>query len=731
MKTELASSGDPVLPLLDYALSTTPRPIQVSTPGTILVVASNPGGYSDIPEQDYVVVDSIVFDFGPKGADASNLTTVDGTAWKVIAPAGWTTPTVSGLKFTFIPPPDQAKIFPANGLQFTFSQIPVNATVGTATLAIGETASSPGNPAEPDFYPPQPRALRKRTRPIGKFPVDFSVGDLTAQPPEVPVGGATVLAWSGSAGAAYEISYNGLRVTQHADGTLLQPQDTYPKTSAGDPALSVSARTTFTLTVTYTPPGGSDPAIFQRQVTVSVYSPQPDISLFTATPEFIQVPAGSPSAITLTWTVKNGRTPDCVAFTVTPPLPTFPATGKDLRHELKYSQPITLTAYGEEGTTPVSQTKDILIAHTAVISQGIGKYSVFATVSPDGDYAFVLNQASQSISVIATPGTDVTTWSTIATLEGLPKPLATLAFASSAAGKFLLVTTGDINGGSLTVITVTSAAPAQWPRVTLKNGMSALSLDVSTTPNGAYVFVTCSGSVEPPAPTLVSIFTINGSNPQQWPVFSVKLSGQPVMLRSTAVSPLGDYAFITALSGDGPQLWAITLKGSDPAQWPVARLNINGGETGIAFSPDRKFGVSADFSTGLVRVFDLSASDPAQWRLLDTIAQGMKQPMFAAFSPDGAYVFATNPNQNFVTLVRVSSDPPSKWKSFQLTQGISNQPMTAFPGSKENLTFITNANTEDAPGSLAIVAIAPQLPPGLAMVVTPPQFRPRRPANQD
>ena len=717
------------LTLLDYTVSTTPRPLQVSTPGTITIVASNPGNYSDIPEQDYVAVESIIFDFGLEGADAANLTAVDGTAWKVIAPAGWTAPSVSGLKFTFIPPSGHANIFPATGLQFTFSQIPVNATVGTVTLTIGETASSPGNPAEPD-YPPQARALRKRTRPIGKFPVDFSVGDLTAQPPEVPIGGATVLAWSGSAGAVYEISYNGIRVAQHADGAPLQPQDTYPKTSVGDPALSVSARTTFTLTVTYTPPGGSDPAIFQRQVTVSVYSPQPEISLFTATPEFIQVPAGAPSAITLTWAVKNGRKPDCVAFTVTPPLPTFPDTGKDLRHELKYSQPITLTAYGEEGTTPVSQTKDILIAHVGVISQGIGKYSVFATVSPDGNYAFVLNQASQSISVIATPGTDVTTWSTVATLEGIPKPLATLAFASSAAGNFLLVTGGDVNSGSLTVITVTSAAPAQWPRVTLKAG-SAPSLDVSATPNGGYVFVTCRGNFDPPAPPLVSVFTINGSNPQQWPVFNVKLSGQPMMLRSTAVSPLGDYAFITALSGDGPQLWAITLKGSDPAQWPVARLNIDGGETGIAFSPDRKFGVSADFSAALVRVFDLSASDPAQWRVLDTITQGMKQPMYAAFSPDGAYVFAPNPNQNFVTLVRVSSDPPSKWKTFQLTQGIGNQAIFTFPGSKENLTFIANANSGDAPGSLAIVAIAPPLPPGLATVATPPPFRPRRPSHRD
>lgn len=716
------------LPLLEYALSTAPRPLQISTSGAITVVASNPGGYSDRPELDYVAVESIVFDFGLKGSGGSDLSTADGSSWVVVAPAGWSAPAVAGQKFTFVPPPGRENVFPSAGLQFTFSQIPVNATVGTVNLKIGETASSPGDPAEPDFYPPQPRALRERTRPIGKFPVDFSVGDLTAQPPEVPVDGATVLSWSGSAGAVYEISYNGNRITKHGDGSLLQPDDSYPRATAGDGPLTLRERTTFTLTVTYTPPGGSNPAIFQRQATVSVYHPQPVISLFTATPDLVQARFGTPAAVTLSWEVKNGRKPDCVAFTVTPPLPTYPATGTGLRHEINNSQPITLTAYGAEGTTPVSQTRDVLVARVGVISDGIGKYSANVAVATDGSYAFVLSSASQSLTVIATPGTDVTTWKTVATLDGIPRNTSRIQYVSSRVGNFLLITSADFSAGALTVITVTSAAPSQWPRVTLTKGLSALAGDIAVSTDSSFVFVTCEGYNAPPSPSCVSILTLNNSNPQQWPIYNLKLSDPSLLIRYVVASPRGDVVCITALKNYHEQLWVLTLKGSDPAQWPVARAPIDGGPIGIAFSPDRTLALGADFNNRRVLVFDVAATNPAQWRGLGAITQGLGQSMFAGFTPDGLYALASGQLDNVVTVLRVSSDPPSTWKAFRLTLGIGPQPRTIVPGPKGNLTFIPNANSDYAPGSLTVVKIEPPLPAALTAVVTPAKFRPRRTA---
>jgi hypothetical protein len=706
--------------LLSYMLSTSPRPLQVSTPGAITVVASNPGEYSDKPDQDYVAVVSIVFDFGLKGSGGSDLTMTDGSAWHIISPAGWSPPTVSGLKFTFTPPTGRENIFPNSGLQFTFSQIPVNATVGTVTLTISETASSPGNPAEPDLYPPQPRGLRTWSQPIGKFPVDFSVGDLVARPPNVPVGGSTTLSWSGSSGAAYEISYNAVRITQHANGTLLQPNDIFANAAAGDLPLVLRNRMVYTLTVTYTPDGGS-PAIFQRQASVGVYHPEPVIESFTATPEFIQVASGSPAVVTLSWKVKNGRKPDCVSFTVTPPLPTYPAEGKGLQHAIKYSQPITLTAYGDEGTTPVSQTHYILIGRAVNIASGFDSDPKFVGVSPDNAYALVTNQFPASLTVIETPGTDIAKWKAVGKLGGIPPNPGGVAVSASSFGRFALVSTPVAGGGQLTVFTMSSGSPDQWPRTNLTAGIGVNATDVTASADGKYIFVACTGAYTFPGPkSALSILTVSSGDPRQWPVFTISSPDQQLLILHTSVSPKGDYAIITVTDNRGgpQQLWVLALNGANPSQWPiVARLTpgLNTNAPGVAISPDRKLGLVPNFNGQAVQVLDLSPADPNQWRVIGTVPT--PGPVFAAFSSDGRYAFVTNSFNNFVTILGISSDPPMNWPKHQLTQGIGQRPYGIATSRNGAVAFIVNDSFNA--GSLTVVSLEPSVDPAHAKVIYP------------
>jgi hypothetical protein len=717
--------------LLGYALSTSPHPLQVSKTGAISIVASNPGGYSDKPEQDYVAVVNIVFDFGLKGTGGSELTATDGSAWHVTSPVGWAPPTIAGLKFTFTPPSGHDKIFLNDGLQFLFSQIPVNATVGTVTLTTSETASSPGNPAEPEFYPPHPRAVRTWLKPIGKFPADFTVGDLVAQPPNVSVGGNTTLSWSGTAGAAYEIGYNAVRITQHANGTLLQPEDTFPNAAAGDPLLVVRNRTVYTLTVTYTPPGGGTPAIYQRQATVSVYHPEPVIESFTATPDFIQVQAGSPAIVTLSWKVRNGRKPDCVAFTVTPPLPTYPAEGKGLQHAIKYSQPITMTAYGDEGTTPVSQERFILIGRTVNIGSGFDSNPQFVAVSPDNAYAFVTNQFPPSLSVVETPGTDITKWKAVAKLGGLLPNPSGVAVCQSSFGNFALVTTRAEGGGVVTVYKMSGNVPGQWPRTNLSAGLAVNADEVTVSADNRYIFVACTGAMNFPGPkSAVSILTVNGADPAKWPVFNLFSSDQQLLILHVSVSPKSDYAIITVKSNMGgpEQLWVLALQGSDPSKWPiVARLTpgLNRGSPRIAITPDRKLGLVPNFNGNALQVMDLSSSDPNQWRVTGSIS--MPLPVFAALSSDGRYAFVTNSFNNFVTVLGVSSDPPVTWPRYQLTQGIVTRPYGIATATKGAVAFIANDSFE--PGSLTVVSLEPSIDPAAAKVAHPAKFKCRIPAR--
>src|SRR5688500_11748623 len=139
-------------PLMNYAVTTQPVPLQVNASGAkVTVVASNPGIYSDQASKNYVEVTQIVVDFGQAGPGGSALTD-NASAVHAAAPDGWSID-VSGLLFTFKPPStgDANRIFPRDGLTFTFTGIAVNGASGTVEVSITETALSPGgNP--PNFY---------------------------------------------------------------------------------------------------------------------------------------------------------------------------------------------------------------------------------------------------------------------------------------------------------------------------------------------------------------------------------------------------------------------------------------------------------------------------------------------------------------------------------------------------------------------------------------------------
>jgi WD40 repeat protein len=699
--------------LLDFSVSTTPHPLHVATPGTITVVANNPGGYSDQPERDYVAVTHIIVDFGTKGSGGSELTTSDGASIQVTPPPGWGPPAVEGLRFMFTPPSTGKNIFPSAGLQFRFAKIPVNTTVGTVNLVLVENASSPGNPAQPDVYPPQPPLARKTSRPLGKFPQDFSVGDLIVQPPNVPAGGATTLSWSGSPGAIYEIGFGATRVAQHVNGTLLQPNDTFPNPAAGDTPLSLRNRTVFTLTVTYTPPGGGNPAIFQRQASVSIFYPNPEIELFTATPPFIALGPSDPAIVTLSWNVKNGRKPDCVAFAVTPPLSVYPASGKDLKHTLAGSQAITLTAYGDEGTTPVSQVRDIVVARTVNISGGFGRMTNSVAVSPDGKYAIAGNNSSNSISIIDTSDPDFSKWKTVATRTGFPSDPESIAIASSAHGSFALVVAGVFGPARLAVLTM-SGEPKNWPMSVRTDGLGAYTSVVAVTPDGLHAFVTCRGThIAPTSQSCVSILSITGADPAGWPVFTLGSGDPQLMVTNICVAPRGDYAFITLQDNKtfGPdKLRVLALNGPDPAQWPVV-TDLDAGCTsanGLAISPDGKLALLPDYKSNAVRVFDLSASDPARWRFTTSLNGPFDNPGRAAFSADGIHAFVTNYFESFVTVLGITPEAPATWPAFRLTHNVGPFPCAVTTAKAGSAAFIACDHRGDG-GSVTVVSLGPSI----------------------
>ncbi len=303
------STTDMAATLLQYANPvTSPAPLSIGATGaTITIVASNPGGFSDNPAEDYVDVSDIVLNFGVAGGGGPDLTT-DPSAVSVQPPTyigqdgqpkEWEF-SRDGLRFTFTPPRGGSEVFTKDGLSFTFSDISVNDTLGTVELDIIETASSPGDPANPTLYPPLPKRARYAEFSLGKFPSNFQVGSLNISSAHGKPGFSPTLSWSGS-DATYALSFGAHigqnAITHHADGTPLRPVDTYPDPGKGDSKLSIELDTLFVLAVMYTPPHSSNTLTTQRFAWARVLRPAVVNGTFIATPQ----PITYGDKVTLHW----------------------------------------------------------------------------------------------------------------------------------------------------------------------------------------------------------------------------------------------------------------------------------------------------------------------------------------------------------------------------------------------------------------------------------------------
>lgn len=181
--------------LLNYSLSTTPDPVQVSVAGespntaSITVVVSN-GGVTP------VACNSILFSFNI-GDIAQDLTNDAASVHSMVQslstpPLNWTVTSQGNGQFLAEPlQPGDAGINAA-GLSFSFYDINVNTEVGTTILTITETTSL---------------QTASTTFSIGKFPAGFTAGNFKAEPKIIGVGATTVASWSGSP-AQYLLSWD-------------------------------------------------------------------------------------------------------------------------------------------------------------------------------------------------------------------------------------------------------------------------------------------------------------------------------------------------------------------------------------------------------------------------------------------------------------------------------------------------------------------------------------------
>jgi hypothetical protein len=236
--------------LLQYVLLASQTPMQAGMPTTLTLEVSNGG-------RQLVQVTNVVITL-PIGTNAKDLTA--DTSFQTETDSGWGIAQSAG-QLTFTPPPGGGTVG-STGIVITIANVAVNDQPGTANISIAETAAVGGSAPTTSYT----------SLPVAKFPVQFSVSDLSVTPTEVPYGGSASVMWTGTQaeGATYTLDY--------ADAP------SHPINVANIGPYQANNMTSFpevfTLTVSLTVPGQDQPLTVQKQAAVSE-TPQLGISQFT------------------------------------------------------------------------------------------------------------------------------------------------------------------------------------------------------------------------------------------------------------------------------------------------------------------------------------------------------------------------------------------------------------------------------------------------------------------
>ena len=660
--------------LLDYAINPTPYPIQAS-PSTgnpnlasLTLVVSN--------SKRHIITCSGIALTLPTGANAKDFCS-DATGIFSTLPTGWSVKQQGGL-FTFTPDTNDKGQVGKDGLVFGLSGIKVNQEPGSFQITIAEEAS------DPDASPPAPDQPRSRSWQLTKFPSQFTVGDLNADPFIVGSGGSTTLSWSGSGSsgnytALYEIQYadaDGNKVTiDHPKGETDQPLPPI----GGYTVDGLKATTTFYLLVTVQIQGSNNPLEFTRERTVTVTAPHPPKPLVTSYTGELQ-PDGS---LLLKWTTQPDHD---VTVTLKPAISPMDFQGTGQFSVQKPPLPLlnndlyALTAtLGEKSDRRVFTTcQKFGVLRPAI---GVGGQPASVAVAPDGGHVFVTNSADNNVSVIEVNLNNNPPFQVLSTRVGTRSGANGIAVSptNSKFGKYVFVANQLDN--SVTVFAGTP--PFQIVSAAVLAGNVPGCLAVS--PDGRCVFVPInlfSGI----AVSVIDTASAPSFTVVQGPDFpGVSMTG----ISGLAVSLDGNYLFASDVQNDS--LWALQVEaGANPPYRVLSpALGVGKSPWGIAVSPDGHYVFTVNLIGNSVSVVDVSNGPP--FRVLSSPVAAGSSPWGLTVSPDGRFLFVSNANNGVSVLVIDENSHPPVQPLQTLSVGTNPGGIAASPDGR----FIFVANNGD------------------------------------
>ena len=369
--------------------------------------------------------------------------------------------------------------------------------------------------------------------------------------------------------------------------------------------------------------------------------------------------------------------------------PTIPVGTNPRNVEISPNGQYAYVANQNSGTVSVIDTAlaltDPANAVIATITVGAGADTVAFT--PDGQFVYVSNSSDGTVSVINT--------STRAVVNTITVGAGPDDVAITPDGRYAYALNNTDGTVSVidTALALTDPTNAVVDTITL--GTTARSVEI--TPDGKYAYL-ATYVVGGPVVTVIDTATNQVTD-------TISTSGARAFY--AGISPNGKYVY-TANGADG------TVSVFDTAtNTLISTITIGVGTTnllGVTFTPDGKYVYITDNSTsggatvpGNVYVIDtaLAVSDPAS-ALVNTINVGPgTRPRDTAITPDGKYAFVTNSLANTVSVIDLTSRAPSFVT-------------TALPGGAVGASY---TNLIEAYGSTTpdMTLQSGSLPPGLSL----------------
>ena len=269
-----------------------------------------------------------------------------------------------------------------------------------------------------------------------------------------------------------------------------------------------------------------------------------------------------------------------------------------------------------------------------------------------GPFAYVTNQAGNSVSVIDTPTNTVVTTIPLAGCDGSCSSPAGLAVTPDGSRVYVA------NEGNGTVSVISTSTNTVSATITLPSCIEVCSsspIGVAITPDGSRAYVTDPG---------ISAIDVIDTNPGDGETYNtvtttITAGGAIISPFSIAITPNGVYVYATEFIPGSDSTTTNVNMISTATNALVATIAVGNDPSGVAVSPNGSTVYVTNNTSGTVSVFAAGNTAPTVTTVATGAAGTAPGPYSVAFTPNSAFAYVVNQFASSIAVINTATTPPT------------------------------------------------------------------------